>query len=52
MPHSRWGTEALWEQLAPLLPGLSIEVVARTESTNSQLLERSRLASPRGEPGA
>ena len=24
-----WGAEALWEQLEPLLPGLSIEVVAR-----------------------
>lgn len=48
MPHSRWGTEALWQQLAPLLPGLSIEVVARTGSTNTQLLERARLHSHRG----
>lgn len=41
--HTRWGTEALWQQLEPLLPGLSIEVVARTDSTNTQLLERSRM---------
>jgi len=37
-----WGAEALWEQLAPLLPGLSVEVVHRTTSTNTTLLERAR----------
>lgn len=40
-----WGTEALWEQLSPRLPGLSIEVVARIASTNSALLDRARVAS-------
>ena len=40
-----WGAEALWEQLVPLLPGLSVEVVARTLSTNTALLERARAAS-------
>src|SRR5437867_1513224 len=39
-----WGAEALWEQLAPLLPGLSVEVVHRTSSTNTTLLERARAA--------
>jgi BirA family transcriptional regulator, biotin operon repressor / biotin---[acetyl-CoA-carboxylase] ligase len=39
-----WGAEALWQQLEPLLPGLSVEVVARTTSTNTQLLERARVA--------
>ena len=38
----RWGAEALWEQLVPLLPGLSVEVVARVLSTNTSLLERAR----------
>lgn len=38
-----WGTEALWTQLEPMLPGLSIEVVARADSTNSQLIDRARL---------
>jgi BirA family biotin operon repressor/biotin-[acetyl-CoA-carboxylase] ligase len=38
----RWHAEELWEQLEPLLPGLSVEVLARTESTNSLLLERAR----------
>jgi len=40
--HLQWNAEALWETLEPLLPGLSVEVVARAESTNTQLLERAR----------
>jgi BirA family transcriptional regulator, biotin operon repressor / biotin---[acetyl-CoA-carboxylase] ligase len=40
--HLRWGAEALWQQLEPLLPGLSVEVVARTDSTNTRLVERAR----------
>ncbi len=50
MPHDRrrpsWGTDALWQQLLPLLPGLSVEVVASIASTNTELLERARRASP------
>jgi BirA family biotin operon repressor/biotin-[acetyl-CoA-carboxylase] ligase len=42
--HLQWGAEALWQRLEPLLPGLSVEVVARTDSTNTQLLERARRA--------
>ena len=38
-----WGAEALWEQLVPLLPGLSVEVVRTAASTNSALLERARV---------
>ncbi len=40
--HQQWGVEALWQDLEPLLPGMSLEVLARTESTNSALLERVR----------
>lgn len=40
--HQHWGVEALWQDLEPLLPGMSIEVLARTESTNTTLLERVR----------
>lgn len=40
--HLHWGAEALWRELSPLLPGLSVEVVARTDSTNTQLIERAR----------
>lgn len=42
-----WDAEALWEQLVPLLPGLSVEVVQRATSTNTMLLERAR-ATPDG----
>jgi BirA family transcriptional regulator, biotin operon repressor / biotin---[acetyl-CoA-carboxylase] ligase len=37
-----WPTEALWEQLEPWLPGLSVEVLARCESTNTELLNRAK----------
>lgn len=40
-----WGAEALWQLLLPLLPGLSVEVVERTSSTNTALLERARVLS-------
>ena len=40
--HLQWGAESLWESLVPLLPGISVEVQARTESTNTRLLERAR----------
>jgi BirA family biotin operon repressor/biotin-[acetyl-CoA-carboxylase] ligase len=45
--HFEWGAEQLWQELAPLLPGLSVEVVARCESTNTQLLDRARRSSGR-----
>ena len=37
-----WGAEALWLALEPLLPGLSVEVVAQMGSTNTELLARAR----------
>jgi BirA family biotin operon repressor/biotin-[acetyl-CoA-carboxylase] ligase len=40
----RWGAEALWQTLRPLLPGLSVEVVASADSTNTRLIERARLS--------
>lgn len=42
LTHPHWGVEALWQDLEPLLPGLSIEVLARVDSTNTALLERVR----------
>ena len=45
-----WGAEALWQELQPMLPGLSVEVVHRTQSTNTALLERAR-AVPDSQPG-
>lgn len=42
-PHALcWDAERLWEQLGAVLPGLSIEVQARLESTNTELIERAR----------
>jgi BirA family biotin operon repressor/biotin-[acetyl-CoA-carboxylase] ligase len=38
----QWNTESLWNELSALLPGLSIEVVARCESTNTVLVDRAR----------
>ena len=38
-----WGAHALWQQLVPLLPGLSVEVLRSSPSTNSALLERARV---------
>jgi BirA family biotin operon repressor/biotin-[acetyl-CoA-carboxylase] ligase len=46
----QWGAQALWQQLEPLLPGLSVEVLARCVSTNSELLERARIG-PRDSAG-
>ena len=40
--EQRWGTPALRRELEPLLPGLTIDVVASTASTNSDLLEQAR----------
>lgn len=45
--HLHWQADELWQQLEPYLPGLSVEVLARAESTNSLLLERARLGSGR-----
>jgi len=40
-----WGAELLWQRLETLLPGLSVEIAANTDSTNTRLLERARRAS-------
>ena len=39
-PALTWNAQALWQDLSPLLPGLTVEVVAQTGSTNADLLER------------
>ncbi len=39
-----WQSQALWAALDPLLPGVAVEVVARIESTNSNLVDRARAA--------
>lgn len=47
-----WGAEALWAALNPLLPGLSVEVVASLPSTNATLLERARASALAAPPEA
>lgn len=42
-PTLDWQAEALWQQLQPLLPGITVEVVREAASTNTVLLERARL---------
>jgi BirA family transcriptional regulator, biotin operon repressor / biotin---[acetyl-CoA-carboxylase] ligase len=37
-----WGAEALWQRLLPLVPGLTVEVRAQCDSTNTQLLDSAR----------
>jgi BirA family transcriptional regulator, biotin operon repressor / biotin---[acetyl-CoA-carboxylase] ligase len=45
----QWHSEALWSELSALLPGLSIEVLARCESTNTVLVERARRSGGSGD---
>ncbi len=45
--HLHWQADDLWQRLEPYLPGLSVEVLARADSTNSLLLERARLGGGR-----
>ena len=42
----RWPAEAIWEAVAPLLPGFAVEVLPEIDSTNSELMRRFR-----GAPG-
>ncbi|MCV2353538.1 biotin--[acetyl-CoA-carboxylase] ligase [Paucibacter sp. B2R-40] len=48
--YQNWNAEKLYEALLPLLPGISIEVLARAESTNSALLDRIKSDARSGEP--
>lgn len=38
-----WGAQALWHSLEPVLPGIAVEVLPSCESTNSALVERTRV---------
>jgi BirA family biotin operon repressor/biotin-[acetyl-CoA-carboxylase] ligase len=48
--HLHWDADALWQSLAPLLPQVTVEVLAHCESTNTKLLDRARAAA--GDPDA
>jgi len=38
----RWPAEALWEAVAPLLPGFTVEILPEIDSTNTELMRRAR----------
>ena len=38
----QWPAEAIWEAVAPLLPGFTVEVLRELDSTNSELMRRAR----------
>lgn len=38
----RWEAEALWEAVAPLLPGFTVEILPEIDSSNSELMRRAR----------
>lgn len=44
----RWPAEAIWEQVSPLLPGFTVEVLPQLDSSNSELMRRARAG--RAEP--
>jgi BirA family transcriptional regulator, biotin operon repressor / biotin---[acetyl-CoA-carboxylase] ligase len=43
-----WGGEAIWQAVAPLVPGFTVEVVPQIDSSNTELMRRARAG--RGEP--
>lgn len=44
----RWPAEAIWEAVAPQLPGFTAEVLPEVDSTNTELMRRARAG--HGEP--
>jgi BirA family biotin operon repressor/biotin-[acetyl-CoA-carboxylase] ligase len=38
----RWPAEAIWEQVVPLLPGFTVEILPQLGSTNTELMRRAR----------
>ena len=41
-PHLQWPAESIWEQVAPLLQGFTVEVLPEIDSTNTELMRRAR----------
>ena len=39
---TRWPAEAIWEAVAPQLPGFSVEILPQIDSTNTELMRRVR----------
>ncbi len=45
-PPLLWPSEAIWEAVAPRLPGFTVEVLPEIDSTNTELMRRARAGSP------
>ena len=43
---THWDAETLWQNLVPVLPGISVEVLPEVDSTNTRLLQRSADSAP------
>ena len=41
-PAHPWPAETIWEQVYPLLPDFTVEVLPEIDSSNSELMRRSR----------
>ena len=41
-PVIRWPAEAIWEAVAPMLPGFTVEILPEIDSTNTELMRRAR----------
>ena len=39
---TRWPAEDLWLEIAPRLPGFTVEVLPEIDSTNTELMRRAR----------
>ena len=40
-----WNAESIWEQVAPGLPGFTVEILPEVDSTNTELMRRARSGS-------
>ena len=40
--HLRWPAESIWEAVAPVLPGFTVEVLPEIDSSNTELMRRAR----------
>jgi len=38
----KWPAEAIWEAVAPLLPGFTVEILPEVDSSNTELMRRAR----------
>jgi BirA family transcriptional regulator, biotin operon repressor / biotin---[acetyl-CoA-carboxylase] ligase len=41
-PPIKWPAEAIWEQIAPILPNFTVEVLPEIDSTNTELMRRAK----------